>query len=482
MKVRMTDLWKPVRGVTIKETKVGQFLFHFAHPLDMEAVLNGGPWSFDNNMLILEQVKLGMQIEQIPLQHVNMWVQVHDLPTGLMKEKYGISLANYIGSFVEYDKNNNSSFWRQYMRLRVRIDVRLPLKKETKVKDKEGRWCTVKFKYEKLGIFCFVCGVMGNAENKCEVRFSMEQDDGVRGWSSEIRAENRRQGGRLTSRWLREDGGGQSEIRGGEGSRQPQTPVSSTQAGPTNADVASNLSLVVHDRSDPNQPDFIARQEQSLPINTKAHPSSHLTNNHISNNNPIVTTPIQNMPAIFSTNVPVPPFMTNNDHNSITHDLPISVSIPNIHSTLTNHQQQLIPITPSRPQTDNNKSPSLLNYSLTFNSQPLHRAPLPVKKSTKASRASGPKGMVIRPVSITNTDPSLQRNRPEKKQKIPTLIPNPTHTTLDPSLTHECSEDMEALIEKKRRREEEVEDNTGKLKEVEHFLTAGPGSQACRDQ
>jgi hypothetical protein len=72
MKVRMADLWKPVRGVTIKETKVGQFLFHFAHPLDMEVVLNGGPWSFDNNMLILEQVKLGMQIEQIPLQHVNM--------------------------------------------------------------------------------------------------------------------------------------------------------------------------------------------------------------------------------------------------------------------------------------------------------------------------------------------------------------------------------------------------------------------------
>jgi hypothetical protein len=131
----------------------------------------------------------------------------------------------------------------------------------------------VKFKYEKLGIFCFVCGIMGHSENKCEVRFSMEQDDGVREWSAEIRAENRRQGGRLTSRWLREEGGGQREVRGGEGSRQSQQPAGGTNAGPTNADVASNLSLVVHDRSDPNQPDFIARQEQSLPINTKAHPS-----------------------------------------------------------------------------------------------------------------------------------------------------------------------------------------------------------------
>ncbi|MCI85918.1 hypothetical protein A2U01_0107197, partial [Trifolium medium] len=44
---------------------------------------------------------------------------------------------------------------------------------------------------------------MGHAENKCEVRFAMENDDGSRGWSGAIRAEARRTGGRLTSRWLR---------------------------------------------------------------------------------------------------------------------------------------------------------------------------------------------------------------------------------------------------------------------------------------
>jgi 14-3-3 protein epsilon len=55
------------------------------------------------------------------------------------------------------------------MRIRVKIDVRLPLKKDTKVMNKEGQWCDVKFKYEKLGIFCFVCGIMGHAENKCDV-------------------------------------------------------------------------------------------------------------------------------------------------------------------------------------------------------------------------------------------------------------------------------------------------------------------------
>ncbi|GAU34899.1 hypothetical protein TSUD_144300 [Trifolium subterraneum] len=87
MKVRMAELWNPVKGVTIKEAMPGTFLFHFSHPLDMEAVLKGGPWTFDNNMLILEQIQLGMQIEHIPLFHVLLWVQVHNLPMGLMKEK-----------------------------------------------------------------------------------------------------------------------------------------------------------------------------------------------------------------------------------------------------------------------------------------------------------------------------------------------------------------------------------------------------------
>lgn len=55
-----------------------------------------------------------------------------------MLEKVGRSMENYIGTFVEYNKNNNTSFWRQYMSLRVKIDVRQPLKKNTIVKNNLG--------------------------------------------------------------------------------------------------------------------------------------------------------------------------------------------------------------------------------------------------------------------------------------------------------------------------------------------------------
>jgi hypothetical protein len=318
MKVRMADLWKPVKGVTIKEATTGKFLFHFAHPLDMEAVLNGGPWSFDNNTLVLEQVQLGMQVDQIPLFHVNLWVQIHNLPMGLMKEKVGIQLANYIGAFVEYDKNNNSSFWRQYMRLRVKVDVRQPLKKNTKVKNREGEWCEVKFKYEKLGVFCFVCGVMGHAENKCEVRFAMEHDDGIREWSNEIRAEPRRQGGRLVSRWLREEGGGREEQSGGDTDAQSPNSAGNNRRGPTVAEVDLGTRHTVSDTSDHNLPKLLTNTDHSLA--NYSEPTKQLI--------PIITdqfapsnTPHADLSAHHSTNTNnnnlIPTFMLTGSNNNL---------------------------------------------------------------------------------------------------------------------------------------------------------------------
>ncbi|MCI67719.1 hypothetical protein A2U01_0088978, partial [Trifolium medium] len=44
----------------------------------------------------------------------------------------------------------------------------------------------------------------------------MEQDDGRREWSADIRAEPRRQGGRQNSRWLREEKGGREGYSGGD--------------------------------------------------------------------------------------------------------------------------------------------------------------------------------------------------------------------------------------------------------------------------
>lgn len=112
-------------------------------------------------MLILGMVQSGNNIlTQIPLYHVCFWVQVHDLPVGFMLPVVGEHLGNFIGEFVEYDTNNNVGIWKPFMRIKVRVHVRNPLKKERKVRKAGGEWNVVKFKYERLGIFCYLCGVL----------------------------------------------------------------------------------------------------------------------------------------------------------------------------------------------------------------------------------------------------------------------------------------------------------------------------------
>lgn len=59
------------------------------------------------------------------------------------------------------------------------------MNKEKKIKKSGGEWRVVHFTYERLSIFCFVCGIIGNTEHYCEKLLQCEDDDGVRGWGGD---------------------------------------------------------------------------------------------------------------------------------------------------------------------------------------------------------------------------------------------------------------------------------------------------------
>jgi hypothetical protein len=149
---------------------------------------------------------------------------------------------------LEYEGNNNSSFWREYMRLNVRFDIRQPLKIGEKIKANGGEWCVVDFKYERLGTFCFVCGVLGHSENKCEVRFSQPDVTIPKRWSNAIRADLWKPGGRVSSTWLREDGGSKDYLEK-EGGRRAETDGQSEssrqQASPTSMERVTTCQVLM---------------------------------------------------------------------------------------------------------------------------------------------------------------------------------------------------------------------------------------------
>lgn len=91
-------------------------------------VLNGGPWSLDNAMLVVSAIFSGVEPLSVLLWHLNFWIQIHDLPTGFMSEFIGKQLRIFFGEFLEYDPKNNSNIWRECTRIKIRLDVRKPLK------------------------------------------------------------------------------------------------------------------------------------------------------------------------------------------------------------------------------------------------------------------------------------------------------------------------------------------------------------------
>lgn len=62
----------------------------------------------------------------------------------------------------------------------MKVDVRKPLKGGKKIITTNGAPITVRFTYEKLTLFCNLCGLLGHGDNNCEQLLLMDKDDGVR--------------------------------------------------------------------------------------------------------------------------------------------------------------------------------------------------------------------------------------------------------------------------------------------------------------
>ncbi|MCI02793.1 hypothetical protein A2U01_0023827 [Trifolium medium] len=69
----------------------------------MERIYQGGPWLFENHMLILRKVQFGEDPAKMPMDSTEIWCQVHQLPFGFMSEPMGRLVGNHIGKYVKYD-------------------------------------------------------------------------------------------------------------------------------------------------------------------------------------------------------------------------------------------------------------------------------------------------------------------------------------------------------------------------------------------
>lgn len=210
MQQTLAALWRPGKGVYIKEIDTNLYLFQFYHELDIKRVCEGSPWSFNRKALIIARMKKGDIPRGVSLNKLELWVQIHDLRAGFMSEKVVQEVGNYIGEFVSSCQSNFKGVWREYLRVRVAVDLSKPLKRRMKVRRAGNDWFWIVFKYENVPTFCFICGVVGHSEKFCSCIFDTPEHEITKPYGAWMRAPFKKQTNMIGARWLR-DGNGENE-------------------------------------------------------------------------------------------------------------------------------------------------------------------------------------------------------------------------------------------------------------------------------
>ena len=68
--------WGLENQVQVVEVGANLFQFKFNSKFDMNRVLKGGPWTFDNQVLLLVHWKSGMTASNVKFESVSCWVQI----------------------------------------------------------------------------------------------------------------------------------------------------------------------------------------------------------------------------------------------------------------------------------------------------------------------------------------------------------------------------------------------------------------------
>ncbi|KAL3514834.1 hypothetical protein ACH5RR_027551 [Cinchona calisaya] len=111
----MRNIWKPSKGIQSSVLGGNLILFQFFSKADLQRVLEGAPWDFDKNLLILKEYVGNVQPSKIQFDTCPFWVRIFNLPYNRMEEDMGKFIGNKLGTTVLIDVNNEGIGWREFL-------------------------------------------------------------------------------------------------------------------------------------------------------------------------------------------------------------------------------------------------------------------------------------------------------------------------------------------------------------------------------
>ncbi|KAL0283802.1 UNVERIFIED_CONTAM: hypothetical protein Sradi_7216200 [Sesamum radiatum] len=163
------SVWPMVREV--KATANGFFFFEFKTMAAMEEVIEGGPWLFHGQAIVLQKWEPGMVLRKLQHTQVPVWIKLRHLPVELWTTEGLSMVASGVGKPLYPDAITLACTRLDFARVCVMLDISAKLLKHIVImipkEDGSEVACKVDVEYEWLPPKCTTCHSLGHAIKDC---------------------------------------------------------------------------------------------------------------------------------------------------------------------------------------------------------------------------------------------------------------------------------------------------------------------------
>lgn len=163
----MRKIWHPMKKVSFKDLGSRLILVEFEYCIEKDRVKRERPWSFDKHLVLLKDFEGEFLINNITITKAAFWIRLYDLPLYAMNEHVARLIGDSIGSVEEIDVKKGEVAWGEFIRVTVRLNITKPLMRGKRINLGPHGSCWVRFVYDRLPNFCYVCGRLGHNHRDC---------------------------------------------------------------------------------------------------------------------------------------------------------------------------------------------------------------------------------------------------------------------------------------------------------------------------
>ena len=119
-------VWVLGKELQIFEVGINLFQFKFQSEYKLDRILRGGPWTFDNQLLMLTWSRTGMSANNVVSEHASLWVQIWGVSFDMMSPNVETEVGNKMGVVEDVECRRRMDEQNFFLRVKVALPTSKP--------------------------------------------------------------------------------------------------------------------------------------------------------------------------------------------------------------------------------------------------------------------------------------------------------------------------------------------------------------------